>query len=527
MRFKFNNYILDSKRFELSKDGVAVHAEPQIVALLLLLIENSERMVGKEEINQTVWNGRAVSEAALSSRIKTLRQLLGDDGKAQKVIKTVHSKGFRFVSDVSLLVERESTSRQAANEPVANAGEGSINRLAAKPTIAVLPFANLSDSSEQEYFSDGVTADIINRLSKHKWLNIVARNTSFGFKGKNIDARTLGNELAADYLVEGAVQKAGGRVRVSAMLINASNGHQIWAERYDREIDDIFAVQDEITEKVTAQVEPEIGNAERKKIVLARPDNLQSWDCYHLGIYYFYQFTSEGNQKAQELLKKSQQLDKNFGEAYVWWAYAVVLGMVYWNTKPTKELLDEALLACDTALALDSQNASFYSLRARVLLARKEYKRAIAENRKAIDLNPTLASAYCGLGDSLAYEGRYEESVIYFEKAVSLSPNDPQLWAFYSYGALMMIFSRDYERALDWCERATLIPNCQYWAYAHQAVALAYLDRPEEARQSLKKVTEQAVDFSLSYAREKMFYLKNQDQINLYLDGLKQAGVVS
>lgn len=520
MRFKFKDFILDSQRYELSRDGAVLHAEPQIIELLLLLIENNDRVVDKDEINQKVWKGRVVSEAALSSRIKSLRQLLGDDGKAQRIIRTVHKKGFRFLTPIQRLdtEDGDEAAVEARIDPVSEASP-------AKPTIAVLPFVNLSNNSEQEYFSDGVSADIITHLSKHRWLNIVARNSSFGFKGKNIDARTLGKELGAHYIVEGSIQRAGDRIRVSVNLIDTSNGHQKWSERYDREIDDIFAVQDEITEKITGRLEPEIGIAERKKIVLARPPNLQAWDCYHLGVFHFYEFTGEGNKKAQQLLKQSQQLDKNFGEAYAWWAYAVVLGMVYWDTKPTRELLDEALAACDTALSLDSQNATFYSLRARVLLARREYQRAIAENQKAIDLNPTLAAAHCGLGDSLAYEGRYEESVRCFEKAVALSPNDPQLWAFYSYGALALIFNHDFETALQWIERALLIPNCQYWAYAHQAVALAYLGRLDEANQSLHKAREQAVNFSLAFAEEKMFYLKKQDQIDMYLEGLKRAGI--
>ncbi|MEM7019897.1 MAG: tetratricopeptide repeat protein [Pseudomonadota bacterium] len=491
-----------------------------MIELLILLVNNNDRMVSKEEINEAVWHGRIVSEAALSSRIKTLRQLLDDDGKSQQVIQTVHRKGFRFLPDIERVEEGAFES-----EPAESANIDTEKPPPNKPAIAVLPFENLSADSDQEYFADGVSADIITHLSKHRWLNIVARNTSFGFKGKAIDAKSLGQQLNADYIVDGSIQRAGNRVRVSVNLIETANGLQTWSERYDRELNDIFTVQDEITEKITARLEPAIGHAERHKVVNARPANLQSWDCYHLGVYHFYQFTAEGNQQAQALLKRSQQLDENFGEAYVWWAYAVVLGMVYWDTQPTQALLDEALAACDTALSLDPHNASFYALRARVLLAKRDYKRAIAENQKAIDLNPTFAPAHCGLGDSLAYEGRYEDAFVCFEKAISLSPNDPQLWAFYSYGALMLIFKQDFQQALEWTEQAMLNPNCQYWALAHQAVAYAYLDNHEDAQASLNAVHEQVPDFSLAFAKEKMFYLKKQDQIDLYIQGLKKAGL--
>ena len=290
-------------------------------------------------------------------------------------------------------------------------------------------------------------------------------------------------------------------------------------------ISDIFALQDEITEMVVARLEPEIGLAERSKVVHSRPANLKAWDCYHLGIYHFFRFTGEDNIEAQRLLKRSQQLDDRFGEAYSWWAYAVILGMVYWETKPTPQLLDEALEACNIALSLDGQNASFFSLKARVLLARREYARAISENEIAIQLNPTLASAHCGLGDSLAYEGRYDESVQCFDRAIALSPNDPQLWAFYTYGALVQLFRKDFSTALRWAERASSIPNYQYWTTAHKMVAHAYLGNGAAMDESKRKLLEECPGFSASFAREKLFYLKREDQVDLYMKGLDMAGL--
>lgn len=517
MRYRFNNFVLDSDRFELTRDGEALRTEPQIIELLTVLVANNGRMVNKDEINEKVWNGRVVSDAALSSRIKSLRHLLGDDGRSQSVIQTVHRKGFRFVPEVQIEAHNSLPAKESDHSEKAASRQ--------KPRIAVMPFANLSADSDQVYFSDGVCTDIIAVLAKHRWLDVVARNSTFGFRDSSLDVATLGQELGADYLVEGSVRRAGKQVRVNVGLADTSSGMQIWSDRYDREIDDIFAVQDDITEKITARLEPEIGFAERNKAVQTRNPDLQAWDCYHLGVYHFYQFTGEGNLEAQRLLKHSQLLDERFGEAYAWWAYAVVLGMVYWDTPPTQELLDAALSACDTALSLDPNNAVFYALRARVLLARREYERAIAENQRAIRLNSSLAAAHCGLGDSLAYEGRYKESIVSFEHAIALSPNDPQLWAFYSYGALAKIFSGDFEGAIAWAEEATLIPNCQYWAYSHIAVANAYLNDIQTAQKALAKVKQQVKNFSLEFVREKMFFLKEQEQIACYLEGLKTAGL--
>ena len=532
MRYCFNDYLLDTESLELSKNGVLIHSEPQVIELLALLVQNSNRLVTKEEIYKTVWRGRIVSEAALSSRVKSLRHLLGDTGKKQQYLRTIHKRGFRFVADVISEDVNDNTTQattaalsQAAPTPVETTASPVIETSLKKPVVAVLPFSNLSGDTEQEYFADAITADIITHLSKHRWLQVIARNTMLGYKGKVVDGRTLANELGAIYLVEGSVQRAGNRVRVAANLIEAKTNHQIWTDRYDRQLDDIFDLQDEITETIAARIEPEIGFAERNRVVHVRPGNLQAWDAYHLGIYHFFKFTGEDNREAQKLLKQSQELDPNFGEAYAWWAYAVVLGMVYWDTKPTQELMDQALAACDKALSLDSQNASFHALKARVQVARCEYNSALTENEVAIDLNPSFAAAHCGLGDSLAYEGNYESAMVCFDRAIALSPNDPQLWAFYSYAAQALLFQKDFEKALQYTQRASAIPNYQYWTTAHMAVALAYLGREQEAKQTVTRLLQQNPHFSIAFAKEKLFYLKMPKQIELYLKGLKMAGV--
>ncbi|QIB64261.1 winged helix-turn-helix domain-containing tetratricopeptide repeat protein [Kineobactrum salinum] len=518
MRYQFHDFRLDTGAFELSRNGVRLNVEPQVIELLTLLVENRHRLVGKEELYQTIWAGKVVSEAALSSRIKTLRRVLGDSGREQTIIRTVHGKGFRFVA--------AATAGEAAGPvaPPAAVKPGS-ERPRSRPSVIVIPFVNLSSDPQQEYFSDGISADIIMLLSKHRWLNVCARNTSFGYKGVSVDMRQLGRDLNMDYAIEGSVQKVGERVRVTVQLVDIASGGNKWSEKFHRELDDLFSLQDEITTKVVARLEPEIGFAERRRVVQGGTSNLKAWDYFHLGVYHFFKFTAEDNLKAQAMLKKSSELDEHFGDAYAWWAYAVVLGMVYWTTPPTEELLQEALDACSKALSFDSRNATYYTMRARVQLARKEYNSAIQDNQTAISLNPTFAAAYCGLGDSLAYEARYEESNECFERAIALSPNDPQAWAFLTYGALAFIFMGDYDRALDLTERALCFPNCQYWALAHRVVAFAYLDKETEMRDALDKLLGQEPQFSLEFAQEKLFYLNIEIQKLQYLKGLAMAGV--
>lgn len=396
----------------------------------------------------------------------------------------------------------------------------------AKPCIAVLPFNNMSGDPEQEYFSDGLTEDIITALAKHRWLDVIARNTTFSYKHTSPKIDEVGKELGADYVLEGSVRRAGQRVRVTGQLIDTGTGAHIWADRYDRSLQDIFELQDEMTQNIVGRIEPEIGLAVRQKIEKTAYPEVHAWDTYHLGVAKFYQFTAEANNEAQRLLQRARELDPSFAEAHGMWAYATILGMVYWDTEPDPDHMDEALAAARQAVALDNQNAVLYMLMGRVQLARREYRAALAENEKAIELNPTLAPAFCALGDSLAYEGRYEEASEHFEKAVEMSPNHPQLWAFLSYGALNFLFANQFEKALDWAERATDIPNCQYWATAHAVVALAYLERTEEARKMVARLLQERPDFSLSFARKRLFFLKREDQLNLYLDGLEKAGIV-
>lgn len=520
MIYRFKTFELDTDRFELRDNRSPVPIEPQVFALLSLLVSNSDRMVSKEEMIERIWNGRVVSDSALSSRIKSLRQALGDDGKSQRLIRTIHGRGFRFVGEVTLAKSAEG----AAGAGAAGAAVAP-DRSVFKPAIAVLPFLNMSGDADQEYFSDAITQDIITNLSKHRWLDVTARNTSFGYKGRTVSVLQLKDELGVDYVVEGSVRRSGDRIRVSAQLADTSSGTQRWSDRYDRNLEDVFAVQDEITAKIVARLEPEIGAAERQKVARSERRDLQAWECYHLGIHHFFKFTASDNLEAQKLLQRSRQLDPKFGEAHAWWAYAVVLGMVYWDTDPSDELLDEALAAATLALDLDDQNAVFYALKARVQLARREYGSALTANEMAINLNPTFAAAHCGLADSLAYEGRYDEAIETFANAIELSPNDPQRWAFLTYGALAHIFRRDFASAVKWCNTAAEIPNCQYWTTAHKAVALAYLGDNDKAKRATAKLLRERPDFSIGFAKRKMFYLKDPEQIRIYMDGLALAGV--
>lgn len=485
-------------------DGQPATLGARAFDVLIALVERRDRVVAASELFDLIWPGLIVEENNLRQQVAALRKVLG-----QTAITTVPGRGYRFVLPLA---------EGAGPAPAVSHEEQ-------RPTIAVLPFANLSGDSSQEYFSDAVTQDIISGLSRHRWLNVLARNSTFGYRGVRHDLNRLQLEVGASYAVQGSVQRAGSRLRITVELIDLESMNSCWTDRYDRDVEQVFEVQDEITDNLVARLEPEIGEMERQRVVRARRTDLRAWDCYHLGVAHFFRFTAQDNVEARRLLQRSRELDPLFGEAHAWWAYTVVLAMVYWDVEPDPKVLDEALSAAQQALTLDDRNAVFYALKARVQLARQEYASAQSENEMAISLNPTLAAAHCGLADTLAYEGRYEEAMRCFNKAISLSPRDPQRWAFLTYGALALIFKGEYAQALKWAQQAQEIPNCQYWTVAHQAVALAFLERFTEANAACSRLLTVEPRFSMAFATRKLFYIRDSGQRELYLKGLALAGV--
>jgi TolB-like protein/Tfp pilus assembly protein PilF len=537
LQLAFGEYVLDPDRRELKRGPNQIAMEPQVFDVLMYLIRNRDRVVTKDDLIEAVWNGRIVSESTLTSRVNAARKAVADSGEQQALIKTYPRRGFRFVADVQAVdgvspekAHREMAGAPVANESVANThaqpiGSGSGVDWGGRPSIAVLPFKNLSGDPEQDYFSDGLTEDIIAALSKYRSLVIIARNSSFAFREAGGDIRQVGLTLGTDYLVEGSVRKLGPRVRITARLVETESGRQLWAERYDRDLQDLFSLQDEITTTIAARVEPEIGAADRLRAERKAIPALHAWDFFRLGTKHFYKATAADNLEAQRLLRRAIELDPNLAEAYGYLCYALVLSMIYFDAEPNDEQLNEAIAIGRKAVELDDKDGLLRFMYGRALLARRAYGDAIAELETAVQLNPSLAVTYCGLGDSLAYEGRISEAIPYFQKAIDLSPHDPLRWAFYSYRALAHIFAREFESANEWAVRATRVPNAHYWAFAHRVSALGHLERPDEQATGVNDLLQRKPDFSCSFARKRLFYLKDPDQLELYLEGLRRAGI--
>jgi len=251
LRFRFWNHELDGELRELTRDGVRIPMQPQVFDLLLFLVESRDRVVSKDDLIAGVWGDRIVSDSALNSRSNAARKAVQDDGKAQRLIRTIPRKGFRFVGDCTQVTPvAQAVTVEPSAPPAASASE--------RPAIAVLAFDNMSNDPDQEYFCDGISEDILTALSKVRWFLVIARNSSFTYKGRSVPIRQIADELRVGYVVDGSVSKEANRVRITAQLNDATTGSHLWAEHYDRELVDVFAVQDEITNAIVAAIEPQI-----------------------------------------------------------------------------------------------------------------------------------------------------------------------------------------------------------------------------------------------------------------------------
>ena len=510
----FGPYRFNPSTGQLWSGDQEVRLTPKAAAVLGALVTRAGQPMTKEELFATVWRDTAVSDDALTSCIQELRKAFADDAKQPRFIETRHRRGYRFMPRLA----------QAPSDEAA-AGSLSSGKDHGKPAVAVLPFENMSGDPAQEYFSDGITDDIITALSKHRSLLVIARTSTFAFKGQATDVRRIGMDLSADYVVEGSVEKSGGTLRIRSQLIETEGGRHVWAERYDRDLEDIFKVQDEITAAIAARIEPEVGAAERLRAERTPPERLRAWDVFHLATKHFYKATVEDNLEAQRLFRRAIEFDSTLAQAYALLSYAIVLSMTYFDADPADELLNEAVAIAKKGVELDEQDALTHFTHGRALLARKDYQDALAELESAVELNPSLAAGYCGLGDSLSYEGRFNEAIPYFEKAITLSPFDPQRWAFYSYRALSHLFARQFDQAVDWAQKATRVPNCHYWPFAHRVSALGHLDDVDALRTAKAQLLQRKPEFSCAFALRRLFYIKNPTHLEIYVEGLRRAGV--
>jgi adenylate cyclase len=349
-----------------------------------------------------------------------------------------------------------------------------------KPSIAVLPFANMSGDPEQEYFADGITEDIITALSQNRWFFVIARNSTFTYKGRAVDVKQVAREFGVRYVLEGSVRKAGQRVRVTGQLIEAETGNHLWAERFDRDLSDIFSIQDEITERVVAVIEPEMLLVEGKRAARKSSANPDAFDSYMRGLWHFHQLTSEDSRQAVTWLRRAIQLDPTLAQAHAFLARTLNAGIWYGFSEDPERELSEACDTANRAVRLDDRDPYCHYAQCLLSFLTRKYPQALAAAQRAIDLNPNFALGYFALGWVRIYIGHFAEAIDPLLRCTRLNPNDPQLGMFMGIVALAHYHQHNYEEAAHYAERG-LRGRRVYFVLRTYLATLGQLGRTEEA----------------------------------------------
>ena len=445
-----------------NSDSDTTKLEPQVMAVLLCLAKQPNQVISREFIEEQAWPNRVVGYDSLSTAIIKLRKALNDDSKDSRYIETVPKRGYRLIANVtpvktdSLEIIKQANSNYLAQltktiKPrrqrlqllfvVSLITAGLVFMLYNKlpylmttvrvdnaNTIAVLPFDNMSGDIQQEYFSDGITADLITDLSKITGLSVIARNSVFAYKNSSTDVRQIGKELAVNYLIEGSVQKNKNKVRISARLIDANSGHNLWADRFDGSIEDIFALQDKVTTKIITALKLKLSDREQQQIVRKYTDSFEAYDHFLQGWNYFWLYSKESNSLAKEHFNRAIELDPKFARAYanlaLSYAYDVLNG---WTTTPDANLKSAKELS-QKAVSLDDTLAQVHWAVGFTALISRQYQLALSESQKVIDLDPNNADGYGLLATVLNYAAKPKDALVYMQKAMQLNPLHPSVY---------------------------------------------------------------------------------------------------
>ena len=517
LRYLFENFTFDTDRRELHRGPDAVPITPQVFDLLEYLIRSRERVVSKDDLINAVWSGRIVSDAALTTRLNAARSAIGDSGEEQRLIKTLPRKGFRFIGAV-----REDGAKSPENPDNRVEPEKLVLALPDKPSIAVLPFENMSGDPEQEYFADGMVEEITTALSRFKWLFVIARNSSFTYKDKSVDIKQVGRELGVRYVLEGSVRKASGKVRIAGQLIDAVTGAHIWADRFERDLTDIFALQDEVTVAVVSAIQPKLLRTEIAMAERRRPENLTAYDLFLRTVQHYSLTTREGVAETIRLAHRALELAPRFGFVAalagashmrnIIWGYSVDLQL---DRKVAVRLLRLALSVDDD----DPDTLAWACTISAYMVGDSETEIEIAD--RAVSLNPNSFNAWLNRGWVHKIAGLQEEAIRSFEIAIRMSPLDPGLHiAFLGMGYAFIELGR-FDEAVVMGKKAVRQDPLYSAAYRCLASAFGHLGRDAEAREAAARLLEidPASTISEWIARG------GQSHSTRIIEGLQKAGV--
>jgi TolB-like protein len=516
--FLFGDCVLDPDRRELKRASGAIPVGPQVFDLLLHLVENRARVVTKDELLEAVWRGRIVSESTITSHINAARIAIGDDGQAQKLIRTVARKGFRFVGDVT---EAPPSTAGAHDGPKPSRA----HPLPDKPSIAVLPFVNLSGDPEQDYFADGMVEDITTALSHIRWLFVIARNSSFTYKGRPVDVTQVGRELGVRYVLEGSVRKAANRVRITGQLVDAGTGGHLWAERYEGALDDVFQLQDRITESVVGAIAHELERAEMERAKRKPTESLDAYDHFLRGMANFHTGTQATVDQALAGFREAIARDPDYASAYGLAAWCLFWRRINgWTVDHDGETAEGARLA---RRAVDlGKNDAVALTRGGHALAHftRDLDAGVDFLDKALVLNPNLAAAWFLGGYLRIWRGEPDEAIKRFEHAMRLSPLDPEMFRMQAGVAMAHLIARRYDAACGWAEKAFRDVPLFVLSPAAIAASCALAGRMDEARRAMGEL--RRLDPALRLATlDAWLPFSRPEDAALFADGLRKAGL--
>ena len=519
----FGDCEIDVAAFTLRRSGATCEVEPQVLELLLYLASNPDRLVTKDDLIRHVWHGRIVSDTTITSRIKSARQAIGDDGTQQKYIRTVHGRGVRFIAPVS--VAQVVTPPNAANGTPARGGEAAAAETPVRrnwPAIAVLPFANLSEDRGQDYFADGVTEDIITDLSRFRELRVVARDSCFQHRSPGTDLTRIGHALKADYIVTGSIRRRGAKLRLSAQLTSVDSGNQVWAERFDRGAEDLFAMADELVRIIVGTL---VGRVRSTGSALARrkaPANLAAYDCVLRGQAAQAHIGEEAEEgAARRFFEQALELDPNYPRAHAGLA-TVLLYEWFGQADDARETLEQALEHAERAVAIDGDDYECQEALGWILLHCKSYELSERHYHRSIALNPNSPAELAAMGSACSFFGRPDEGIQWFELARRVDPYFEATWYWNLLGTAYFN-ARRYDDAVKALEH---VPNPPNWARAYAAASHALAGRIEAARKIALTLAKEAPQFSAESVVRKEPY-KNPADLEHLAAGLRMAGLLT
>jgi TolB-like protein/Tfp pilus assembly protein PilF len=523
VQFLFEDCVLDTDRREFTRGSGAVAMGPQVFDLLRYLIENRAHVVSKDDVLDAVWDGRIVSESTLTSHINAVRKAIGDSGEEQRLVRTIARKGFRFVGEVSEINAQDGV--VSSETKTAQAGTAPLPALPDNPSVAVLAFQNLSGDPEQEYFADGVVEDIITALSHHRWLFVIARNSSFTYKGRAVDVKQIGRELGVRYVLEGSVRKAANRVRITGQLIDATTGTHLWAERFEGTLDDIFELQDQIAADVVGNIAPQLERAEIERAKRKPTENLNAYDYYLRGRAYLNQGTREAIDEALPLFEKAIQLDASYASAYGMAAWCYFWRKVNgWMTDPAREIAEGARLA-RRGIELGREDAVALTRCGHALAHLSgDLDAGIALLDRAVMLNPNLAAAWFLGGFLRVWLGEPDNAIAHFERAMRFSPLDPETYRMQAGMAAAHLFARRFDDASVWAEKASRDLPSFLMVVGVVAARHALAGRIEEGRRAMDRLRALDPTLRISNLRD-WLSIRRPEDLAVFADGLRRAGL--